>query len=95
MNTKTNKNTTILTQNQLVISYLKRNSRRSLTSEQVCEGVNSTLKTIRGPKTKSLTVHQISKCLNRFSERNMVKRVDKKGLLSSGRPAIRWGYVRQ
>jgi two-component SAPR family response regulator len=89
-NTTVNKNT--INQNQLVISYLKRNSRRSLTSEQICEAINSGLKEVKS-RTR-LTITQISKCLNRFNEKDMVKQVDKNGKFSNGRKAARWTYVR-
>lgn len=93
MNTKTNtKTTTTINQNQLVIGYLKRNSRRNLTSEQICEALNKSLKEVKS-RTR-LTVTQISKCLNRFNEKNMVKQVDRNGKFSSGRQATRWSYVK-
>jgi len=95
MNTSKNttvKNNTIINQNQLVIGFLRRNSRRNLTSEQICEAVNETLKEVKSKKR--LTVAQISKCLNRFSEKNMVKQVDANGKFSNGRKAIRWTYVK-
>lgn len=87
---------TIINQNQLVIGYLKRNSRRNLTSEQICEGVNQQIReTSKNKKTRTqLTVTQISKCLNRFSEKNMVKQIDKDGTFSNGRKAVRWGYLK-
>lgn len=88
-NTKTN---STINQNQLVIGYLKRNSRRSLTSEQICEAINNSFKETKS-KTR-LTVTQISKCLNRFSVKNMVAKVDAKGKLSSGRTCARWSYVK-
>jgi len=93
MSIKNNKVTgSIINQNQLVIGYLKRNSRRNLTSEQICNAINDSFKAVRS-KTR-LTVTQISKCLNRFSEKNMVKQIDKNGKLTSGRPCARWGYVK-
>lgn len=100
MSTKTSNNTTNteINQNQLVIGYLRRNSRRNLTSEQICEGVNEVIKTMTKGKNKpkvQLTTTQVSKCLNRFSEREMVKRIDDgKGRLSNGRKCLRWGYVK-
>lgn len=93
MNTKNNTTSNSpINQNQLVIGYLKRNSRRSLTSEQICEAINNTFKEAKS-RTR-LTVTQISKCLNRFSEKDMVIAVDKNGKFSSGRKATRWTYVR-
>lgn len=93
MNTKNNTiGVKTINQNQLVIGYLKRNSRRNLTSEQICEAINSGLK--EGKSRTRLTVTQISKCLNRFSEKDMVKLVDKNGKFSNGRKAARWIYVR-
>lgn len=83
---------TIINQNQLVIGYLKSNSRRNLTSEQICEAINNSFKEAKS-KTR-LTVTQVSKCLNRFSEKDMVKQVDKKGTFSNGRKAVRWGYMK-
>lgn len=91
---KNNTSTTVdntINQNQLVIGYLKRNSRRNLTSEQICEAINISFKE-KKIKTK-LTVQQISKCLNRFTEKKMVQKVDQKGKFSSGRKATRWTYV--
>lgn len=85
-------NNRTINQNQLVIGYLKRNSRRNLTSEQICEAINNSFKEVKS-KTK-LTITQVSKCLNRFSEKNMVAKVDTRGKLSSGRTCARWTYVR-
>lgn len=88
-------NTTIknqgFNQNQLVIGIL-RTSRRKLTSEQICEMVNENLK--RNKVKEKLTITQISKCLNRFSEKKMVKQIDQEGKFSNGRKAYRWGYIR-
>ena len=91
--------TTVINQNELVINYLKRNSRRSLTSEQICQAVNGIIRENIGKRlyprnTKMLTTTQVSKCLNRFNVKNMVKQVDRKGEFSNGVKAIRWGYVR-
>jgi hypothetical protein len=94
MSTKTKKNTIALSQNQLVINYLRTARRRNLTSEEICEGVNGILKSTRGRKLSPLTTEQVRKCLTKFSERNMVKRVDRNGLHSNGRIASRWTYVR-
>lgn len=90
-------NNTKINQNQLVIGYLRRNSRRNLTSEQICNGVNEIIAEMTGKSKKSkvtLTTTQVSKCLNRFQEREMVKKIDEKGRLSNGRKCLRWGYVK-
>lgn len=91
-------NNTKINQNQLVIGFLRRNSRRNLTSEQICEGVNEIIAGMAKGKSKkpsvTLTTTQVSKCLNRFSEREMVKKIDVKGRLSNGRKCLRWGYVK-
>lgn len=92
MNTSNVTGSKTVNQNQLVIGYLKRNSRRNLTSEQICEAINNSFKESRS-RTR-LTITQVSKCLNRFSEKNMVKKVDTEGKLSSGRTCARWSYVR-
>lgn len=80
----------VTNQNEVVINFLRKNSRRKFTSEQICASLN-TLLDLKGKK--ALTTPQISKCLNRFSEKNMVKIVDMKGVHSSGRKANRWTYT--
>lgn len=80
--------TSPINQNQTVIDILRKNKRRKLTTNQICELVNETLT----PKSR-LTPTQISKCLNRFSERNMVKKTDMNGKHpTTGRNISRWAY---
>jgi hypothetical protein len=86
-NNKTNR-TEQLNQNDIVINFLRKNRRKGLTSEQICTAVNTTL-----PKSKRLTTTQISKCLNRFSVKKMVKKMDKYGEHSTGRQVPTWTYV--
>lgn len=81
----------VLNQNEMVIKFLRTNSRRKLTSEQIASSINN-LFSLKGKK--ALTTIQVSKCLNRFSERNMVNKVDFNGVLSSGRKTSRWTYVK-
>jgi hypothetical protein len=81
--------TTVFNQNQTVIAYLRKNRKRKLTTYQITEGVNEGLS-----KNLRLTPTQISKCLNRFSEKDMVKKIDSKGTHpKTGRTANRWTYV--
>lgn len=92
--TKTTKSIpTPLNQNELVIKFLRRNSRRKLTSEQVTDAVNKEITEKYGPR-KKLTITQVSKCLNRFSVKNMVKKADTYGKTSIGRKTNHWTYVK-
>ncbi len=75
------------TQNKAVLTYLRKRRNAKLTSEQICEGA----KTIYG---NSLTTTQVSKCLNRFSVNNLVKKsTEATGKTSDGRKAYRWMYT--
>lgn len=84
---------TTVNQSELVINYLKRNSRRKLTSEQVCEGVNKMLKTKYPNLKRTFTPTQISKCLSRFSALNIVSIDNDKGETTNGHTVNRWAYV--
>lgn len=82
---------TITNQNEAVIKFLRRNYRSKFTSEQICVSINQHYN-LKGKN--ALTTTQISKCLNRFSEKNMVKIVDINGVHSSGRKVGRWAYIK-
>jgi hypothetical protein len=80
------KNKTSHTQNNAVLTYLRKRRNAKMTTEQICSGA----KTIYG---KNLTNTQVSKCLNRFSVSNLVRKIDDNGFTSDGRKAYRWSYI--
>lgn len=74
-------------QNKAVLSYLRKRRNAKMTSEQICTGANSIY-------NGKLTVTQVSKCLNRFSEKNLVSKTpEATGITSDGRKAYRWFYT--
>lgn len=74
-------------QNKAVLTYLKRRRNAKMTTEQICNGAKTMY---NGP----LTITQVSKCLNRFSVNNLVKRTtEATGITSDGRKAYRWFYT--
>lgn len=79
--------TSPINQNETVITTL-RSIRKGLTSEEICNTVNKGLK---NPKQR-LTVTQVSKCLNRFREKGLVKKLDTTTKNSNGRQVNKWMY---
>ncbi len=74
-------------QNKAVLTYLRKRRNAKMTTEQICTGANAIY-------DGHLTVTQVSKCLNRFSERNLVKKTaDATGMTNDGRKAYRWFYT--
>lgn len=77
---------TVYTQNKAVISYIRKRHSSKMTTERICNGINNDY-------NLKLTPTQVSKCLNRFSEKNMVGRTNSAtGKTSLGHKAVLWFY---
>ncbi len=81
------KNQTTYTQNKAVLSYIRKRHNSKMTTEQICNGIRNEFK-------MKLTNTQVSKCLNRFSANNLVRKTDTpSGITSNGIKAYRWFYT--
>ena len=67
-----------MNQSQAVLNYMRTRRTARLTSAEIAKGLG-----------RNITAQQVSKCLNKFSERGMVTN-DNKGLSTRGTPCYRW-----
>lgn len=75
---------------ELLYTYLRKNSRRKLTIEQICDGVNGMLKTTK-PRIK-FTPQQVGPYLTRLTSSKMLVKFNGDGINSNGRTVSRWKY---
>lgn len=81
---------TPINQNDVIIKAMRKNHRKNFTTEELTTVVNK----VNGLTGKrALTTTQVSKCLNRFSERNMVKKTGNTKINSMGRNVSTWVYA--
>lgn len=75
---------------ELLVSYLRKNSRRKMTIEQICDGFNSMLKSKKF--RVNYTPSQIAPYLTRLTTKNVVNKFGGDGINSNGRQVSRWTY---
>jgi hypothetical protein len=81
---------TSLNQNEMVITLLKRNPKKKVTTEWVKESINSLY--LKGKRNK-FTNAKVSMCLNRLASKNLVKRLETKTTDSKNRIVGQWQYA--